>query len=193
MAILGGVNTPPFSDPSSPTAPPASVPVYHEVQHFKQWWLWALVIVPSGLAWWPLIQQVIGGRPLGQDPAPNWLLWVIWVCVGLGLPFLFGRTGLVLDVTGDTVRIHYRPFVRRVIALSDIERVEARKYNPLKEYGGWGIKGWSKTKMAYNVSGNRGAELTLTDGRRVMLGSQRAEELAAAIEAQRRARPRRSP
>jgi hypothetical protein len=91
------------------------------------------------------------------------------------------------------VRIHYRPFVRRVIALSDIERVEARKYNPLKEYGGWGIKGWSKTKMAYNVSGNRGAELTLTDGRRVMLGSQRAEELAAAIEAQRRARPRRSP
>jgi hypothetical protein len=37
--------------------------------------------------------------------------------------------------------------------------------------------------MAYNVSGNQGVDLTLRDGRRVMLGSQRADELAAAIEA----------
>ena len=40
--------------------------------------------------------------------------------------------------------------------------------------------------MAYNVSGDRGVELTLKDGRRVMLGSQRADELAAVIEAERR-------
>ncbi len=55
----------------------------------------------------------------------------------------------------------------------------------MKEYGGWGVKGWSKDKMAYNVSGDRGVELTLKDGRRIMLGSQRAEELAGAIEAAR--------
>ena len=57
-----------------------------------------------------------------------------------------------------------------------------RKYSAVKEYGGWGIKGWSQQKVAYNVSGNEGVELTLRDGRRVMLGSQRAPELAQAIE-----------
>jgi hypothetical protein len=41
--------------------------------------------------------------------------------------------------------------------------------------------------VAYNVSGDRGVELTLRDGRRVMLGSQRPEELAQAIETQRAA------
>jgi hypothetical protein len=37
--------------------------------------------------------------------------------------------------------------------------------------------------MAYNVSGNRGVEVELTDGRTVMVGSQRADELAGALRA----------
>ena len=39
----------------------------------------------------------------------------------------------------------------------------------------------SLNRMAYNVSGNQGVELTLRDGRQVMLGSQRPQELADAI------------
>ena len=50
-----------------------------------------LVIVPAVLSWWPFIQQIIGGKPVGQNPAPDWLVWVIWLFIGLGLPFLFGR------------------------------------------------------------------------------------------------------
>jgi hypothetical protein len=34
---------------------------------------------------------------------------------------------------------------------------------------------------AYNVSGNRGVEITLANGKRVLIGSQRSDELAAAI------------
>jgi hypothetical protein len=184
LAILGGVDTSPPPLPSITGPAPGVSPLYHEEQHFRQWWLWVLVIFPAGLAWWPFIEQIIGGRPVGQNPAPNWLVLVIWVFIGIGLPFLFGYTGLVIDVTPDSVRVHYRPFVRRRIPLSDIQRLEARRYSPVKEYGGWGIKGWSKANMAYNVSGDRGVELTLVDGRAIMLGSQRADELAAAISAQ---------
>jgi hypothetical protein len=35
--------------------------------------------------------------------------------------------------------------------------------------------------VAYNVRGDQGVELTLRDGRRVLIGTQRATELAAAI------------
>ena len=44
-----------------------------------------------------------------------------------------------------------------------------------------GHQGWSRRKIAYNVRGDRGALLTLADGRTVLIGSQRADELAAAI------------
>ena len=163
-------------------------PVFREQQRFRQWWLWVIVVGPAVLAWWLLIQQVIEGRPLGQNPVPDWLAWVLWVAIGLGLPFLFSRMSMVVEVSHDAVLIVYRPFTRRTIALAEIERAEARTYNAIKDYGGWGIKGWSKAKMAYNVSGDRGVELTLTDGRSVMLGSQQADELAAAIQS--RLRPR---
>ena len=53
---------------------------------------------------------------------------------------------------------------------------------PILEYGGWGIryspfgKGW-----AYNVRGNQGVQLELANGQRILVGSQRADELARAI------------
>jgi hypothetical protein len=156
------------------------------VQRFRQWWLWLFVVAPAVFAWYPFVQQILKGIPVGQHPAPDWVIWAIWLLVGLGLPFAFSRIRMVLEVTDAEVLIRYRPFSRRAIALVDIGLVEVRSYNAVKEYGGWGIKGWSSDKMVYNVSGGKGVELTLKDGRRVMLGSLRTDELAAAIEAQRK-------
>jgi hypothetical protein len=170
------------------TLPSRMPPVFREQQRFRQWWLWVIIVGPAAMAWWLLIQQVIQGKPVGQNPAPDWLAWVLWVAIGLGLPFLFSRMSMVVEVSRDTVLIVYRPFSRRTIPLAEIERAEARTYNAVKEYGGWGIKGWSKAKMAYNVSGNHGVELTLTGGRSVMIGSQQADELAAAVQSGLRAR-----
>jgi hypothetical protein len=172
---------------SSTTSQP---PLYREEQHFRQWWVWLLVIGAAAVSWWPFIAQVIGGTPVGQNPAPDWAVVVIWLFVGIGLPLLFGLVALVLEVIPDAVIIRYRPFTRRIIPIDQIERVEPREYNAVKEYGGWGVKGWSRQKVAYNVSGGRGAELTLSDGRRVMLGSQRADELALVIAGRLRARGR---
>jgi len=142
-----------------------------------------MVIVPAGLVWWSLVQQVMLGRPFGNNPGPDWLIWVLWVFIGLGLPVLFWLISLTVEVTQEAVHVRYRPLTRRIIPLGDIVRAEPRTYSPVKEYGGWGIKGWSRAKVAYNVRGDRGVELALADGRSVMLGSQRSDELAAAIQA----------
>jgi hypothetical protein len=160
-------------------------PIYREEQRFRQRWVWLLVIGPAVLAWWSFVQQIIIGRPLGTTPSPDWVVWLILVSIGIGLPLLFLRLVLVLEVTRESVVIRFQPFARRVIRLSDIERIVVREYSAIKEYGGWGLKGWSREKVAYNVSGSRGVELFLRDGRSVMLGSQRARELAEAIEGQR--------
>ena len=158
--------------------------LYREEQNVSQWWVWVIVVVAAGLAWWAFVQQVILGHAFGGDPLPNWGVWIFWAVIGIGLPAMFFWLRLMLEVTTQEVLIRYRPVLRRSIALTEIESFEVRTYSPVREYGGWGIKGWSRRNVAYNARGNRGVQLTLRDGRRVMLGSQRPEELAAAIGAQ---------
>ena len=158
--------------------------IFREQQRFKQWWLWLLVYGITTLMWWAFFQQIIRGRSWGTTPAPNWLIWLMWPVFGLGLPALFHTMTLIVEVRPSRVEIRYRPFVNRSIALSDIEQVTARTYKPIEEYGGWGIRGWSGQRIAYNVSGDQGVELLLRDGRSVMIGSQQPETLALAITAQ---------
>ncbi len=109
-------------------------------------------------------------------------MWLMWLGIGIGLPLFFLLLKLVVEVYEDHLFIQYWPLTSRKIDFSEIVQVTTRTYSPIKEYGGWGIRGLSSgKKMAYNVKGNKGVELTLRGGRKVMIGSQRANELALAI------------
>ena len=149
--------------------------------YFRQWWMWLLIGLMVVLGWAGLIEQIVLGQPFGTNPGPDWLVWLMWLLVGIGLPLLFLWLHLRLAVTDQEIEIDYRPFSQRRIPLSTVLGATAREYDALREYGGWGIKGWSRDKRAYNVSGNAGVELFLIDGRSVMLGSRRADELERAI------------
>ncbi len=151
--------------------------VFREDQRFTQPWLWAVVIVAAVAVWVLVAVQVADG---GGDES-GWVLAIVAVLVGVGLPVLFVLARLTVEVFADRIDIRYRPFVRRTIALETVVAADAVIYRPLREYGGWGIKGWSRRKIAYNVRGDRGVLLTLVDGRTVLVGSQRADDLAVAI------------
>ena len=151
--------------------------LFEEVQSFRQSWLWGLMLgvfllVAVGFGW----GIVSGPGKAGRVVAPAVVFGLLWG--GLCL-FLYS---LRLTTRVDHRRLHVRffPLLKKTIPLQDIARWEARTYRPVLEYGGWGPryswKGW-----AYNVSGNRGVQLEMVDGRRVLLGSQRPDELAAAI------------
>lgn len=158
---------------------------FEERQYFRQRWVWLLILLLVGLSWWAWFQQIVLGQPFGNNPGPDWLVWILWLAIGFGLPALLLWSHLRVTVTDETVLIRYVPFTSRRIPLTEILGANARDYDAIREYGGWGVKGWTREKRAYNVSGSEGAELFLRDGRTVMLGSQRAEELAAAIMAAR--------
>ncbi|MDX1413852.1 MAG: DUF6141 family protein [Candidatus Promineifilaceae bacterium] len=155
---------------------------FEEVQYMRHvWWLLLLIAGVTVLSWWGFIQQILLGKSWGSNPGPDWLIWLIWLIVGIGFPVIFFVMRLVVTVMDDHLTISFIPLTKRVIPLADIQDVQARTYHALLEYGGWGIRGRSN-RRAYNVSGNRGVELTLYDGRIVMIGSQKAERLALAIE-----------
>jgi len=155
---------------------------FEERQYFRQRWLWLTVGLVVAAVWWGFIQQIARGTPFGGNPGPDWLVWLLWLAVGIGLPLLFWRAHLRVSLTEQELTIRYVPFTVRHIPLVEVTGARAREYGAIREYGGWGIRG-SRDKRAYNVSGNEGVEVSLKDGRTVMIGSQRAQELERAIRA----------
>lgn len=157
--------------------------LYREVQYMRRvWWVMLLIVAMTVLVWWGFVQQILLGEPWGSDPASDWIMWLIWLIFGIGFPLLFLIMRPIVEVSEESLTIHYIPLTKRTVPLADIEDVAARTYKPLREFGGWGVRG-SGHRQAYNVSGNQGVEVTLRNGDTIMIGSQRAPELALAIEA----------
>jgi hypothetical protein len=129
--------------------------------------LLALLVLTTAFAWHDLRSHL----PVG----PQLMLFLPAVLVA-GLLFL----ELHVTVGEAGVQIRMLPLANRTITPAQIAHWEARTYRPIREYGGWGVR-FGPRGRAYNVSGTRGVELTLDNGKRVLIGSQRSEELAAAI------------
>lgn len=88
---------------------------------------------------------------------------------------------LITEVRPEGLYIRFKLlWPERMIPYSQIVKVEVKRYSPILEYGGWGVRGIPV--KAFNVSGNRGVLLTLANGRTLMIGSQRPDQLAAALQ-----------
>ena len=83
-------------------------------------------------------------------------------------------------VSTDAVTVRFGVLYRTRIPLSDVRQAEAIEYRPIKDYGGWGIRGFGR-KRALNARGNRGVLLTRADGSTVLIGSQKPRELLGAL------------
>lgn len=108
---------------------------------------------------------------------------LVIILAAMMLLFLVFRSFKLTTAVDDAgVRINGMWFVDRRIAFSEIASAEKRVYRPLVEYGGWGYRIGPSGK-AYNAHGNEGVQLVLRDGGRVLIGSQRAAELADVVAA----------
>lgn len=161
---------------------------FREIQRFRQAWMWVLFI--SGMLLvvvifgYGMVTQFVYGRPWGDEPMSDTALIIaglVSIVVAGGVALLFLCMALETKVADDGICIRFFPFVRKRIAYDQIISFEARTYRPIAEYGGWGIRVRLRG-TAYNVSGNRGVQLELANGTRLLIGSQRPDELADAIQ-----------
>lgn len=167
------------------------IPHFYEVQRFNQRWLWVILILMMltmlGIFGYGFIQQLVFGIPFGDRPVSDKVLVISGSLILLfsgGLVYIFYTLRLITEVRTDGVYLRFYPFWSKVIPYADITSCNARQYKPLREYGGWGIK-YGPSGWAYNISGDRGAQLELKNGKRILIGSQRADDLAQAINAAR--------
>ena len=169
---------------------PNNAIIFREVQRFRQAWLLGLVIVPLlavvGIYGYGIISQLIYEEPFGDEPMSDTVLLIsglaaILFC--LAIVVLFVMSKLRTEVRGDGLYVRFYPFHlrERKIELEKVVSFRAVVYRPICDYGGWGLR-FKPGGRAYNVSGRQGVRLEFNNGRHLLIGSQRAEELAAAIE-----------
>lgn len=156
--------------------------LFHEEQRFTQWWFWLVILVCISPAWYIWWRHLLVRGSAEADAVADWVVWLVWLGVGVVLPVLFASMRLVTQVRYDGLYVRFVPVHWRWVRfpVEQVRGAKARTYNALLEYGGWGIRYGAQGK-AYIVSGNRGVELEFADGRTLLIGSQRAEELEQAI------------
>jgi hypothetical protein len=127
-----------------------------------------------------LIWQVILGHPWGKQPASNasiigWTLF-LWL-----LYFRLVTVRLVTDVRPGELSVAMRGLWReRRIPLGEVKSARVVTYDPARDYGGYGIRTTPRGK-AYIACGHRGVRIELAKGGVILIGSERPEELVAAI------------
>jgi hypothetical protein len=97
-----------------------------------------------------------------------------------GIEVLLG--GLTVQVKESRLFMHLGrvPLVRRSVAFEDITSLEAVRYRPIRDYGGWGVRGWGARK-AWSARGDRAVALTLAGDRLLLIGSDHPRRLEERI------------
>ena len=123
--------------------------------------------------------QLIRGIPLGNNPAPDSVLIIMTVIVFLtSANVLWYNMKTIVNSEGICIHIWMCPFYTKTKTFlwEDISHVYIRKYRPLWEYGGWGFRN-GLGGIAYNMSGNIGLQIVMQNNKKVLIGTNRSEEL----------------
>lgn len=152
---------------------------FSESQKFRQWWLWVILVVSIASA----TSLICYAKVQNKDDMPAFAV-VAGVLVPLLIIalFLFANLQTAIDDIGVSVRFPPFRFKSKVIPWDEIANAWVRKYNPIGEFGGWGARYTFSRGTAYNVSGNMGLQLVLKDGKKMLIGSQQPDELAAVLQ-----------
>ena len=133
---------------------------FTESQRFRQWWLWGIVGICT----------IIGVSGLLVDSSA----WPVLLMV-LVLPIFMWVYRL--DSRLDQEGVHYRAFPLfgwRTISWAEIKKATVTIY----PFVGYGIR-WNFGEWVYNVNGNQGLRLETSSGKRILIGTQKPDEVRA--------------
>lgn len=143
--------------------------IYKEEQHFSRWWI---ILFLSGL---PIL--ILATQTSGDYTA----LWISLPFFAL-FTYLFIMARLRTRLSNQSVEFKFVPFLHRKYDWSEIESAEVIDYGFV---GGWGIRIGTKYGTVYNVAGKMGLQLHLKNGKRLVIGTQKPEEIQKWLESKR--------
>ncbi len=151
---------------------------FSETQRFTQIWGWIILLIS-------IVVTIIGFvRFTRSENARNInpIFYLVFLLpLGLGVLFFTMKLETHIDEKG----ISYRFFPFRMeesrIDWDNVQKVYVREYNPTKEYGGWGIRGTNNNE-AVNVAGHEGIQIIFKNGKKLLIGTQKPEQIQRLID-----------
>ncbi len=158
--------------------------IFRETQKFKQIWVILILIIILGIWIWGIIQQIILGTPFGNRPVSDTGLILIGL-IALFPIVLIIMFKMITEIRKDGIYYRLFPVMKfKKIKPEEIESWQVTQYNPIKEFGGWGYRFSIRRKggKAINVNGKMGLRLILKSGKKILLGTQKHEEIEKAMQ-----------
>jgi hypothetical protein len=159
---------------------------FKETQRFKTWWAWLGVAALNILFIYAIVQQVILGKSFGTKPAPDLILVIVELLLLLLLFFLMSiKLKTKITDTGIYYRFYPFQFKETIIEWHELRDAYIREYDSFNEFGGWGIRtGTAKAGKAINTSasGNKGLQLQFNNGKLLLIGTRRSQEIQEIID-----------
>ena len=155
--------------------------LFTETQKFKQWWIWLLLLGLNGTILFGIYQQLFLDQQFGNKPLSDVGLIVTGIFISLiTIVFLLFKLETQIKENGIYVRFFPIHISFQFYTWESISKLEVREYKPISDYGGWGIRGFRKNR-ALNVSGNIGLQLEFKDGKKLLIGTTKSDELSDVI------------
>lgn len=163
---------------------------FKETQKLNQAWLWVLLMTITAaivaLVGYFLFTQLHLEEPAGKSPLSNNQLIVLCttmlvIITIVDWTILSGK--MEVEVTSMAVKYRFFPFIPgwQKLQKEDIATYEVRQFNLIKDFGGHGYRRKSGNSKAISVKGNKGLQLTLKNGKILLLGTQKPREIELAM------------
>jgi hypothetical protein len=121
--------------------------------------------------------------PATRAAAP-WLMYGLFAIIALTVALF---AALIVEVDATEIRVRFGiGLVRKTMAIADVVRCEPIR---TRVWWGWGVH-WTPSGWLYNVGGRDAVRVVLAHERPVIIGSDEAPRLMAAIDARIAARQR---
>lgn len=150
--------------------------VFEEKQRFNQWWLYIIFI--------PVLIVLLMGIYRNSEGFTNFHspLIVLFLIAAVIPMLLILSMQLETRINHEGISAKFIPFgfSKKFFPWKEMDQCFIRKYKPLSEYGGYGIRGLGGRK-AYNVSGNIGIQIVTRDKKSFLIGTNKPEKARAVI------------
>lgn len=147
------------------------------VEKSKPWFLWLTIWMLAAVVWGFFIAQIGFGRPVGSNPPPDPLMWILTLLIGVALPLFFWMVRITVRVDQRHMSARLFPFPAKHWPLENI--VDGRvvnRINPLL-YGGYGLRWLPGVGWLYALRHGDGVELRFADGKQVRIVCEAPEQL----------------
>ena len=154
--------------------------LFREKQAFRVGYAKIAMAMPPAILSVICCLRILFHHPLGYRSVTNGdLLFLTILTLVVYIRLITVR--LVTELRSGQLSVAMKGFWREIhVPVAEIRVAVPVEYKPIEEYGGYGVRSGPRGQ-AYIAWGNQALQVELRDGRRLLVGSQRSQELARCI------------